>query len=276
MCRPFPLVPGNVLFPSGRFRTYVTLAELLAVEHKDYYKILNSWQFIPNRQDYYPYASFVNDLYDKRLALKQAKDPMQLPIKIILNSIYGKTDQKVNQVIGNLFNPVIFAFITGFTRAQLYRFVIKNGLERDIVAFATDSICTTRDLSLKSSKLGAFSLDKSGEDARYLQNGIYYINGKWKERGLGTLNGRRIEHAETIEKDGRLYLKLEVTRSTRLRSSILRGRIQDIGKIGPKPRLVDLDADRKRFWVGKLTSINDKIYNDSLPISLNRFSTDEI
>lgn len=199
-----------------------------------------------------------------------------MPIKIILNSIYGKTGQKVNYIIGILFNPVIFAFITGFTRAQLYRLVIDNGLERDVVAFATDSICTTRDLNLKSSRLGDFSLDKCGDDAYYLQNGIYRFNGKWKERGLGSLNGKTIEHVDTVEKDGRLYLKLQVTRSTRLRSSILRGRIEDIGKIRPVTRLVDLDADRKRFWLGKLQSVSDKVCNDSTPISLNYFNKEQI
>ena len=107
--------------------------------------------------------------------------------------------------------------------------------------------------------LGYFSLDMAGDDAYFLQNGIYRFNGDWKERGLGSLNGKTIEHVDTIEKDGRLYLKLQVNRSTRLRSSILRGCIQDIGKIEPKTRLVDLDADRKRFWLGKLQSINDSL-----------------
>lgn len=194
----------------------------------------------------------------------------------MLNSIYGKTGQKVERVIGNLFNPVIFAFITGHTRAQLYRFVVENGLERDVIAFATDSICTTRDLNIKSNKLGDFSLDKSGDDAYYLQNGIYSFNGKWKERGLGSLNGKTIEHVDNVEKDGRLHLKLQVTLSIRLRSSILRGRIKDIGKIKPVTRLVDLDADRKRFWLGKLQSIDDKGCNDSAPISLNYFTKGEI
>jgi hypothetical protein len=237
---------------------------------------LSSWQFIPNNPGFYPHAQFIGSLYSKRLELKQAKDPMQLPVKIILNSIYGKTGQKVKRVIGNLFNPVIFAFITGYTRAQLYKFVIDNGLERDVIAFATDSICTTRVLNLKSSRLGDFSLDKSGDDAYNLQNGIYRFDGKWKERGLGSLNGKTLEHVDTVEKDGRLYLKLQVTRSTRLRSSILQGRIEDIGIIKPVTRLVDLDADRKRFWLGKLQSVNDKVCNDSTPISLNHFYKDEI
>ena len=42
----------------------------------------------------------------------------------------------------------LFATITGSTRAQMYRFVTDHNLENDIVAFATDSICTTRDLNL--------------------------------------------------------------------------------------------------------------------------------
>ena len=47
---PFPFrVAGTVLFPNGWLRTYVTLAELLVMEDENYYKILNSWQFLPNR-----------------------------------------------------------------------------------------------------------------------------------------------------------------------------------------------------------------------------------
>jgi hypothetical protein len=181
-------------------------------------------------------------------------------------------DLHVNRVIGNLFTPIIFSSITGSTRAQMYRFVRDNELEDDIVSFATDSICTSRDLGLKSNKLGEFSLDKTGEDAYYLQNGIYRFNGKWKERGLGSLKGKTIEHVDTVEKDGQLYLKLQVTRNSRLRSSILQGRIHDIGKIKPVTRLIDLNADRKRFWLGTLKSVDDELCNDSMPISLIHFS----
>ena len=48
------------------------------------------------------------------------------------------------------------------------------------------------------------------------------------------------------------------------------------GKIAPKTRLVDLDADRKRFWLGKIQSVNDKVCNNSTPISLNHFKKEEI
>lgn len=140
------------------------------------------------------------------------------------------------------------------------------------MAFATDSICTTKDLDLKSCRLGEFSLDKSGKDAYYLQNGIYRFNGKWKLRGVGNVGGKTVEHVETIENDGRLYLVLTPTRSASLRECIIQGRIQDIGKIRPYRRLVNLNADRKRLWLGTLKSIDERVCNDSVPISLNHFA----
>jgi len=101
------------------------------------------------------------------LELKEQNNPLQLPIKIILNSIYGKTRQSVNHKIGNLFNPVIFAFITGFCRAQLYDFVLKHDIEKEIVFFATDSICTRTKLDVNSTKLGDFPFDGMADDESY-------------------------------------------------------------------------------------------------------------
>jgi len=268
---PFPFrTKHDIIFPSGEFETYVTLAELQACEGTTFYRILESYQFIPN-SDIYPYRDFVQNLYQKRLELKQQNNPLQLPIKIILNSIYGKTGQSVNHKIGNLFNPVIFAFITGFTRAQLYSFIQKHDLEKKIVFFATDSICTTEKLSLDSSVLGEFSFDNSADDVFVLQNGFYRFNRKWKQRGLGKLGTREIEHLDTFEKDGRLYYRFNVLRNNRLRSSILQDKIPDIGKIKPMTREFNLNADRKRFWLGRIESMDDEVMNESAPLSLNFF-----
>lgn len=272
---PFPFrANGQLVFPSGRFVTYVTLAELQNCE-KSWYKIRNSWQFVPNSESY-PYRKFIENLYQKRLELKQNGSPMQLPIKIILNSIYGKTGQKINRIIGNLFNPVIFSFITGFARAQLYRFVVDNSLEKDVVAFATDSICVTKKLDIDSQKLGEFSFEKSASDVFYLQNGFYRFDGKWKQRGLGKLGSKEIEHIDTFEKNGKLLCQLEVKRNTRLRSSILQDNLSEIGKIKSITREINLNADRKRLWLGKIENIESKTINDSMPISLNQFKKEEI
>jgi hypothetical protein len=272
---PFPFrANSTVIFPSGKFETYVTLPEILSCENKQWYKILDSYQFIPKNNDL-PYREFIETLYEKRNQLKMQNNPMQLPIKIILNAIYGKTGAKTNRVTGNIFNPVIFSHITGYSRAQLYNMVKEHGIERNVVSFATDSIITTKKLDVNSTKLGEFSFDNQADDVHVLQNGIYRFNGKWKKRGFGKVDGKDIEHMDTFVKDGKLFIKYMEKRNTTLKMAIIQNKISDIGKIKPKTKGIDLDADRKRQWFGKLTGIDDS-YNNSMPLSLNWISKDKI
>src|SRR2546428_741784 len=273
---PFPFRKDSmVFFPSGKFVTFATLEELKACENHEFYRILDSVQYLSRNQSY-PYRQFIENLYLKRLELKQKDDPLQLPLKIILNSIYGKTGEITRGRIGNLFNPVIFATITGHARAQLYRFVQDHNLEREVVAFATDSICTTREIKVNSQDLGDFSLDNTASDVFYLQNGFYRFNGKWKQRGFGRLGSKEIEHLDTIEREGKLLMKLKILRPKRLRSSILQDAVNDIGKFSEVERELNLNADKKRFWLGEIESIDSRIMNESIPISLNHFTMEEI
>ena len=265
---PFPFNDGRLIFPSGKFQTFCTLAELKAVQNPKYYKILESWQYCDDHPSY-PYKDFVESTYQKRLSLKQAQNPLQLPLKIILNSIYGKTGQKVNRRIGNIFSPVIFSSITGIARSMLYRFVMENNIEKDVVFFATDSVCTTRKLDYNSDKLGEFSYDNSADDVYVLQNGFYRFNEKWKQRGLGNLGTKEIEHLDTIERGDDLFYTYKVLRSNRLRSSILSDSVSDIGKFTTFERQVNLNADKKRLWFEKLRSIQEKRMINSMPINLN-------
>ncbi len=271
---PFPFRKKNrILYPSGEFITYCTLQELQAVNDDVTYTILDSYQFIP-RGKKRPFRKFINELYQKRLELKKQNNPMQLPIKVIINSIYGKTGQ-VSHRIGSLFNPVIFAFITGYSRAMLYQFMKKHKLENDIVAFATDSICTTKKVNVNSEKLGEFSLDGKGDDCYFLQNGFYRINDSWKQRGIGKLGSKEIEHLDTIERDGKLFYSFKVNRVGRLRNSIITNQIHNIGKFQIYEKQINLNADRKRMWMGQLDGINDKS-NGSIPLSFNHFTLDQI
>lgn len=109
-----------------------------------------------------------------------------------------------------------------------------------------------------------------------MQNGIYRFNGQWKQRGFGKIEGKDIEHLETFERNGRLFYKLNMLRSTRLRSSIIQNHISEIGKIRQITREINLNADRKRLWLGRIESVEDKKCNHSLPISLTQFGKDEI
>lgn len=105
-----------------------------------------------------------------------------------------------------------------------------------------------------------------GLDAYY---GFYRKNGVWKQRGFGKLSGKDIEHLETFEKDGKLFYKIKVLRNSRLRNSIIQNRISEIGKIKEVIKQVNLNADRKRFWLGEIERIDSKTINESMPISLN-------
>jgi len=271
---PFPFRKGKMIFlPSGKFITFVTLEELRACKDT-FYNILDSYQYL-DRNPTYPYRNFIENLYCKRLELKKQNSPLQLPIKIILNSIYGKTGEIVRGRIGNLFNPVIFAFITGHARAQLYSFVQRHGLERDVVAFATDSICTTKPLEIDSDLLGEFSR-KSTDNAFYVQNGFYRFGKHFAQRGLGRLKGKEIENFETVEKDGKLIMKCRVLRSKRLRSSILSNTPENIGKFSVIELEIDLNADRKRLWLGELSSMKDKTINVSVPLNFDFISIEQV
>ena len=169
-----------------------------------------------------------------------------------------------------MFKPIIFATITGKTRAQLNQFCTEHKLEREVIAFATDSICTTKKLNLNSKRLGDFSLDKQGNDVYYLQNGIYRFNESWKNRGLGNLGSKEIEQLVTYVKGDKLYRKFTINRVKQLRSSIIQNEISEIGKFKPVVREVDLNADNKRFWLGQISKI-DNTKNYSVPLPANQF-----
>ncbi|MGY5149068.1 MAG: DNA polymerase [Candidatus Nitrosopumilus sp. bin_68KS] len=274
---PFPFRTKNnrIVYPIGEFETFVTLEELIAVhdDSKIKYKILDSHQFIPNSNCSYPFRDFVEEHYYKRLKLKRENNPLERAIKIILNSIYGKTAQRVNGKMGNLFVPVIASFITGFARAQMYQFMRQYGLENETIAFATDSVaCTKKIPNLDSLELGQMKLDKEGDDVYYLSNGFYRFNEKWKNRGIGydTEKGIEIEHLDTkIGKDGQLYIIVQTLRNTHIKSGIMYNKLDQIGRLEKYEKKIGLNSDRKRFWLSELTSIDDTSYCDSMPIPID-------
>jgi hypothetical protein len=273
---PFRMKNGTIAYPFGKFETFVTLEELKAVEGdpRIKYEILESYQFIPNKNCDYPYKKFIEELYNKRIKLKDQKNKQEQAIKIILNSIYGKTAQTTNNQFGNLFNPVIASSITGIVRSMLYKFMREHNLGNDIVAFATDSIAITRKIpNLGSKKLGEMKLDKEGKDVYYLSNGYYRFNGIWKNRGIGNDPDEKnveIEHLDTeVGKDGQLYIEVRTTQMQHLKSGIIRNLHKSIGKIRTYKKKVYLNSDRKRKWDKNLEKIDNETCCDSIPINMN-------
>lgn len=273
---PFRTRRNMIAFLTGQVETYVTLEELKAVEgdNRISYKILDSWQFIPDKNCLYPFKHFIEHQYTKRLDLKEKGDQLERAIKVVLNSMYGKMAQRVNNRIGNLFSPVIASFITGYTRAQLYRFVREHNLEEYVVAFATDSIAVRKDIpDLNSKRLGEMKLDRHSRDVIFLSNGFYRFDGKWKQRGVGYDREKKveIEHLDTrIDNEGQLYIKVKTTKTTHIKGGIIYNRIRDIGKIEEYEKKINLNSDKKRFWLADLESLNDRTCSYSAPWNANQ------
>lgn len=126
---------------------------------------------------------WVEEIYEQRLRLKSENDPAERGLKIGLNSLYGKTAQRVGKA--PYFSLAWAGYITSATRAKLLR-AAKTVGTNNVVAFATDAIYSTvepRQLST-GKKLGQFSLEK-WERGWFLQSGVYRLERLPTERDSG-------------------------------------------------------------------------------------------
>jgi len=192
-------------------------------------------------------------------------------------SIYGKTGQRVDGKIGNIFNPAIVSSITGISRSMLYRFITEHGIEKDVVMMYTDSICSKKKLDIQSDKFGEFSLDFEGS-VYALQSGFYALNGRFeKSRGIGQIGDDTIFHKDTFVDDkGRIKYKFEKIRVGTIKRNILKNSLENIGKFYTETKELNLNGDRGRLWWGRLTDVRKKEHNISSPFPLPEFPVDKI
>lgn len=156
-------------------RTLQTYAERGYGEHT----ILSAWVFVPN--DPYeagPFA-FITNLYNKRRALKKARDGAHVGIKLALNSLYGKLAQQVGarrNPDGTWrippFHQLEWAgYTTSWCRAKVLQAALHD--PEAIIAFETDALFSSRPLPLTlSSNLGEWE-ETQFSALTYVQSGVY-------------------------------------------------------------------------------------------------------
>lgn len=72
-------------------------------------------------------------------------------------------------------------------------------------------------------------------------------------------------------------MPLRVERVQNLKSAIYQNKISEIGKFNEVTREIDLNADGKRLWLGRLISLGDDQFNDdSMPLPLNHIRKEVI
>lgn len=173
---------GNVSYPPYTRGWYWTPEAELIPEHM----VKHGWVY---RDDGSKPFAFINDMYERRQEWKSQGKSAEKALKLALNSLYGKTAQRVgwtpeNPTIPQWHQLEWAGYVTSLTRAKLYRAsLIAPG---SIVAIETDAIFSTVALPLPISKaLGDFGVE-TFDSITYLQNGLYYAT-----RGLETVERYR-------------------------------------------------------------------------------------
>lgn len=175
---PFRAQDGGVSFPSAIGVGSYWNFEIAASIHQDF-DIADSWSY--HREcDCVPF-DWVPDLYQKRLQMK--KDTQGKVLKLALNSLYGKTAQRIGSAPYN--NYVWGSFITAYTRTMLQRFIHslpschEGRCGHNVWMLATDGIYTSELPArfVPDDKLGGWDLKTYPQGIFIVQPGLYYDNG---------------------------------------------------------------------------------------------------
>jgi len=220
----------------------------------------------------FPFA-FLRDVYDERKELEaDGRELAGLMLKIVLNSLYGKTAQTTlkrsviteettpaeaasepcerfkslegipyveRQEAGSLFNPFLASYITGKTRLELHKAVTETGLESDTVMFATDCIMVNADAYDASDfdarlgdTLGEWDFDYRG-DAFVIGSGVYEVDtGDGLKKGTRGFREADFDSLRDAAADATDSLPLETTRPVTLGEAVARCSTYELADIG--------------------------------------------
>jgi len=195
---PYRLKNNYVVFPEQGSGWYHWIEVQSALKKGYKIELLDAY-ILPK-----PYNFFMRETIEKvaqkRLEFKEKKDLANVPLKLGLNSLYGKLAQRPTQAKSTpQFLELLYAgFITAHCRAQ-----ILNAINVDsIVLIATDGIFSTTDLKLQTSnELGGWE-SKVCKNAIFLLAGIYcYENekGELVEKTRGFRQMIKGDHTYSIQ-----------------------------------------------------------------------------
>ena len=208
---PFPYrshFQQKILYPPAG-ESWIWYPEILAaLNHRRpewSIELIEAWIFEPEDPSDRPY-SFISEYYDRRAALMKETKTTGKPngaekvIKLGLNSLYGKTAQRVG---AKPFHSLAYAgYITSYTRAMLFSAAMQA--PDAIIALATDGIFSLSPLTLpcpEEKVLGAWEFQKH-DSMILVQSGHYLLKDgrKWRlwSRGFDKIAGQGSTEEERI------------------------------------------------------------------------------
>jgi len=181
----FPLVQktlGGTLVAPRHVRGWFTANEIEEAAKWPHAEIIIGEHFMHSPDEsIYPFREFIDHFYE--IKMNSTNDPVAYKVaKVMLNSIYGKTCQAVNNKAGKLWNPIWASTITGSTRARLAELNRVNNFEA--LSFATDGVVfdSSKLKSIPNRPLtaphnqGQWEVDMKG-DLLSIMSGVYSIRG---------------------------------------------------------------------------------------------------
>lgn len=283
-----PLLPyrcpksKKLLFPTGEFQGTYNNNELLKALQLGY-KITPLQQIIYTRNTDM-FKRYIDELYNLRLKYKKENSPMQLIVKLYMNSLYGKFGQynkteseildtdyiedeellkdillydtlydvKENIAIKNTQSvydgchalPIFSSYISSYARIELYNYLEKY----DVIYCDTDSIVTP-DTVPTSNKLGDMKLEGVLEYAEFYKPKMYTMKFLDEEDSIVKIKGIpkcNTQELQTLLNNG----SVKRVKFSKLKESIRRG-------IDPNS-VIEVDKklslqDTKRLWFGDIS-----------------------
>jgi len=296
-----PLIPfrtkDKLIFPTGTFESWQSHVELRKAEKLGYRieKVYKSYYY---RALCEPFSDFIATMYKLRMRFKSDKNPAELVVKILMNSLYGKFGQKFldkENLIPNNLNaeelhklksfeilgdfgeylsikenrvptafciPIWAIYVTSYGRLKLYDLITKS----DAAYCDTDSIITKKVMPT-SDKLGDLKLEMKIKEGIIVKPKFYAVRTADKEyikiKGLGT----KIVWKDflNIFTDNRLTYKKFAKIKESLRHNYEPNEIRDVFKT------LSVE-DEKRKWAHKFDPLS---LQDSTPISMDEIKANE-
>lgn len=214
---PFPYrdKSNKILFPMRGEGWYwnVEVKSALRRLGDEHIVVMETW--MPQGEEIYPFAEAIERDAARRLELKALSDPANVPLKLALNSLYGKLAQKIGffDKDGN-YSPPRFqcypwaGFVTAHCRAKLQDAIGMAGGR--VACVMTDSVWSLVELpGLKIGKgLGEWEYQDEDVAADFCGAGLYQSYdadgnirpSEYKSRGFSSEQMDNIDYAAMVER----------------------------------------------------------------------------
>lgn len=245
------------VYPAGGYFQTVTLAEYQYLcEIGLDIEVFDAWWLIPPAKSR-PYRRVVAELFDLKAQYKGVDKMLYSVSKLMLNSWYGKTVQMIEQWDGHIdagtsWNPIYGAVITANTRIKMTR--LQQSLGDGCLAVHTDSVLTTQPLGPEYLGGGIGGLEYVTDGP-----GVIVGCGQYEVGKAHAFKGFEPRQGETWrslleENKGRSVLKYPQLRVMSWVHALSTNKPEKINYFDEYDKEIDLNADVKRIWPGKVKS----------------------